>query len=63
MKMIIKKFDENLSMKANKNMLSHSFKEFEIAYMRRDDTWDEINLILEDLEAKILDRHDSLIES
>jgi len=34
---VIAKFDENLSLKANKNLLAHTLKEFESAYLRKED--------------------------
>ena len=36
-KEIITKFDENLSLKANKNLMVHTLKEFEIAYLKKED--------------------------
>ena len=37
MQLIIQKFDETLSLKANKNVLTHTLKEFEKGYVRKVD--------------------------
>ena len=43
MKIVIQDFDQNLSLKANKNLLQHSFKELESGFMKKEETWEEIN--------------------
>lgn len=42
-KEIIKQFDHNLSLKANKNLFKHSIDELKIEYMKKDESWEEIN--------------------
>lgn len=42
-KEIIKQFDYNLSLKANKNLFKHSIDELKIEYMKKDESWEEIN--------------------
>tara|TARA_B110000285_G_C14671023_1_gene400299 strand:+ start:76 stop:378 length:303 start_codon:yes stop_codon:yes gene_type:complete len=53
MREVITRFDYNLTLKANKNLIDSNFYMFSSSYLKKDETWKKINKITEDMEETI----------